>query len=59
MFPNRVHRSLVAAAVLFGLSLGFAPSAHAGYWCNKAAEFQGHCDTCNAFCILEHWVSGE
>lgn len=59
MIHNRIRKVILLSATMFALTITAAPQAHAGFWCDKAAEFEGHCDTCNAMCILERWVTGE
>lgn len=53
---NKLRGLMVAAVLAIGLTV--STTAHA-FWCEKAEQFQGHCDICNAMCLLEHWVIGE
>jgi len=56
MRQRKLHPFLVAAVLAFGLTA--ASTANAS-WCQRAEQFEGHCDVCNAMCLLEHWVFGE
>jgi hypothetical protein len=59
MMLLRRRMSILAVAGMVAAGMSLASVAHAGPWCDKALQFEGHCDVCNAMCILEHWVSGE
>ena len=48
---KRIRLHLLALAVLALLA---APRpATAGWLCEKAEEFRGHCDACNTACLIE------